>query len=434
MPGGGGLLQLVAKGKQDVFLTGNPQITWFKMVYRRYTNFAIESQPMYFDGTPNFGKRITCTIPRRGDLLGPVFLEVTLPALTYSDGVTPVKWVNSIGHALIQEIAFEVGEVEMDRQTGEWMEIWSRFTVNASRQEAFYNMIGKVDNYNPSQPPGKLYIPLQFWFCKNPGVYLPLLALQYHQIRITIVLRNLSSLIYPDPASITNPTIPACPVYSNASVPIELMLYGDYVYLDTEERRRFVSSSHEYLIDQVQYTPSISIPTAATSITIPVEFNNPIKEFMWVLQRDDLVSLHREWFNYSSLGIREQGIRTDLMESALIQFDGIDRFYPRDAGYFRLVQPYQKHTAVPVDSFIYNYSFALRPEEMQPSGSANASRLDSIVFQINLTQGGSPPPGFNTNTDITIPNGRGNLHCVIYATNNNVFRVVEGFGGLLFTI
>ena len=419
MPGGGGLLQLVAKGKQDVFLTGNPQISWFKMVYRRYTNFAIESQPMYFDGTPNFGKRITCTVPRRGDLLGPVFLEVTLPALTYSDGVTPVKWVNSIGHALIQEITFEVGEVEMDRQTGEWMEIWSRFTIDESRKEGFYNMIGKVDNYNPSQPPGKLYIPLIFWFCKNPGLYLPLIALQYHQIRINITLQPLNKLIFPDPASENNPSVPCTPIYNNAGNPIDLMLYGDYIYLDTEERRRFVSNAHEYLVEQVQYTPAISIPAATNQITIPVEFNNPIKEFFWVIKRDALAT-NLELFNYSSLGIREPGIRTDLLASAIIQFDGFDRFYQRDAGYFRLVQPYQRHTCIPVDSFIYNYSIALRPEEMQPSGTANASRLDSLVFQLNLNQNVTP--------------ARGNAHCIIFATNNNVFRVIEGFGGLLFTI
>ena len=118
MTGGGGLLQLVAMGKQDVFLTGNPQITWFKMVYRRHTNFAIESQPMYFDGDPDFGKKLTCLVPRRGDLLGGVFLDVSLPALTLASTGAPVSYVNSIGHALIKEISIEIGEQEIDKQTG----------------------------------------------------------------------------------------------------------------------------------------------------------------------------------------------------------------------------------------------------------------------------------------------------------------------------
>ena len=419
MPGGGGLLELVSKGKQDVFLTGNPQVSWFKMVYRRYTNFSIESQPMYFDGTPNFGKRISCNIPRRGELLGPVYLEVTLPALFYSDGITPVKWVNTIGHALIRDITFECGEKEIDRQTGEWMEIWTRYTVPDGQKQGFYNMIGKTDNYNPSVNFNKLYIPLQFWFCHNPGSYLPLLALQYHQLRINITLRNLSELILPDPASANNPTIPCIPILNSASNPIDLMLYGDYVFLDTEERRRFVSEPREYLIEQIQYTTPISIPSAASTVTIPVEFNHPIKEFFWYIQRDSIKQA-LELFNYSSLGTTESGIRTDLLSSAVIQFDGYDRFYKRDAGYFRLVQAFQHHTNVPVESFVYSYSLALRPEDVQPTGSANASRLDSVVFQMDLNTTTTP--------------ARGNAHCVIYAINHNIFRVIEGFGGLLFTV
>ena len=134
MTGNGGLLQLVAMGKQDIFLTGNPQITWFKMVYRRYTNFAVESQVMFFDGDPDFGKRLSCLVPRRGDLLGPLVLEVTLPALTLTDG-TPVSYVNSIGHALIEEISIEIGEQEIDTQTGEWMEIWSNMTTTSMQRD-----------------------------------------------------------------------------------------------------------------------------------------------------------------------------------------------------------------------------------------------------------------------------------------------------------
>ena len=197
MVGQGGLLQLVALGKQDVFLTGNPQMTWFKMVYRRYTNFAIESQPMYFDGTPDFGKRISCLVPRRGDLLSQISLEVTLPAITLADG-TPVSYVNSIGHALIQEITIEIGEQEIDRQTGEWMEIWSNYTTTKDKQTGFYNMIGKVDGYSPPTlfGPIKLYIPLRFWFCKNPGMALPIVALQYHPIRINLTLRPLNQLFF----------------------------------------------------------------------------------------------------------------------------------------------------------------------------------------------------------------------------------------------
>ena len=419
MTGNGGLLQLVAMGKQDIFLTGNPQLTWFKMVYRRYTNFAVESQAMFFDGDPDFGKRLSCLVPRRGDLLGPMVLEVTLPALTLTDG-TPVSYVNAIGHALINEITLEIGEQEIDTQTGEWMELWSNMTTTSQQRNGFNDMIGKVDDYMTPQNfgPIKLYIPLRFWFCKNPGQYLPLLALQYHPIRINILLNPLQSL-FSTPALVTNSnTLSVNPVKIT-----DLRLYGDYVYLDVEERRRFVSNTHEYLIEQVQYTPQISIPIGATSSTVRLEFNHPIKELLWFLQRNQMITYH-EPFNYSSTSIYETGVRKDLMSDAILQLDGYDRFDRRDAGYFRLVQPYYHHTVVPNNLFIYNYCFALRPEELQPSGSLNASRIDSFVLQMNIvsdsTNGSTPP--------------RGNTYVRVYATNHNVLRIINGFGGLLFTI
>jgi hypothetical protein len=417
MVGGGGLLQLVAIGKQDIYLTGNPQITWFKMVYRRYTNFSIESQPMYFDGDPDFGKRLSCLVPRRGDLLGPIILEVTLPALTNTNG-TPASYVNSIGHALIEEISVEIGEQEIDKQTGEWMEIWSSLTTSASQKDGFYDMIGKVDGYSPPNLEGqvKLYIPLRFWFNKNPGLYLPLLALQYHPIRINIKLRELQQLFYSDVL------VSRCDTAQvNQAKIVNMQLWGDYYNLDVEERRRFVSSTHEYLIEQVQYTTSLSIPSASTNVNVRLEFNHPIREIIWVLQRSVMTQYH-EWFNYSSLAMHETGVRKDLITNALLQFDGQDRFETRDAGYFRLVQPYQFHTTIPNDKFIYLYSFALRPEDLQPSGSFNASRVDSINLLCGLT----------ADADLSPP--RGNATIIVYATNHNIFRVVNGFGGLVFTI
>jgi hypothetical protein len=443
---GGGLLQLVAVGKQDVFLTGNPQITWFKMVYRRYTNFAIESQSMFFDGDPDFGKRLTCTIPRRGDLLGPLVLEITLPEIYYTDN-TLAAYVNSIGHALIEEVSLEIGEQEIDKHTGEWMEIWSELSIPAGQRQGFNNMIGRVDGslVPPSTyPPNtavangtisyqygavKLYVPLQFWFCKNPGLYLPLLAMQYHTVRINLKLRSLDRLVFltgAPPDTDTNCNI-ADQVKKNKI--LDIRMYGDYVHLDVEERRRFVANTHEYLIEQVQYTPIVGIPAANTTSTIPLEFNHCVREVIWVLQRD-AIEANNEWFNWSTTSVNEQGARRDMLQDAVLQFDGYDRFETRDAGYFRLVQPWQRHSNVPVGSFIYVYSFAQKPEEMQPSGSFNASRIDTIKLQIYLR------PDTNT-LAVTDPNytpKRGNCHIRVYATNHNVLRVVNGFAGLLFKI
>lgn len=442
MPGGGGLLQLVAQGKQDVFLTGNPQISFFKMVYRRHTNFAIESQPMYFDGTPSFGQRITCLIPRRGDLLGSIYLDVLLPRLTLQDSSnTPVSYVNAIGHALIQEITFEVGEQEIDRQTGEWMEIWTQLSTPPGQRDALNAMIGRIDGYappnlipGPNSPGLRLYIPLQFYFCRNPGLYIPLLALQYHPIRINITLAPLQNLFYVQQPQVT--VEDNCLQQFVNPVPItSMMLWGDYVYLDVEERRRFVSKSHEYLIEQIQYTPPMPVTAKQPNINIRVDFNHPIKEFIFVAQRDYMATVH-EWFNYSSLAINEpvpaalvpylnqNQVRTDLIATALLQLDGYDRFQVRDAPYFRLVQPYQRHTTTPVDNFIYVYSIAIRPEDIQPTGSLNASRIDTINWQITMNPLLDMPPTVS----------RGNCSIRVYATNYNVFRVINGYGGLLFTI
>ena len=540
---GGGLLQLVAQGKQDVFLTGNPQITWFKMVYRRYTNFSVESQAIYFDGTPDFGKRLTCVVPRRGDLLGPLLLELTLPQLKYKEGtyvdvdgnattasftgsisgttltVTAMTtgsptilagmylvgsgitagtqitgggsgsggigtytvsisqtvgsgdftatskryivkdqndtatYISNLGHAMIEEVSIEIGEQEIDKQTGEWMHIWSKLTTQPGVQAGFNDM---VYNYaNGVEPPStqpvldnsvsiggstyqygavKLYIPLQFWFNKNPGLYLPLLALQYHPIRINLKLRPLSQLMkFYDTACQNNGACGNPPELELAKI-IDFRMYGDFVNLDTEERRRFVSNSHEYLIEQIQYTPNISIPDKTTTATVSLDFNHPLREVIWVIQRDCMGSVN-EWFNYSpvSIFLKEAGNPTiNMLQQALIQLDGYDRFEVRDAGYFRLVQPYQHHTNVPTDTFIYSYSFAIRPEELQPSGSLNASRIDSMNLQIALRP--DPPASLTNQDDPRYVPKRGNAHIRVYTTNHNILRIVNGFGGLLFKI
>ncbi len=438
MTKGGGLLQLVAQGKQDVFLTGNPQVSWFKFVYRRYTNFAIESLPMYFDGAGDFGKRITCVVPRRGDLLGQIFLNVELPPIYLATGNggagcvcgpnsaavatgDVASYVNSIGHALIKEIKVEIGEQEIDKQTGEWMEIWTNFSTPPGQRQALNVMIGRAEGYYPpdgsfNTGPLKLSIPLQFWFCKNPGSYLPLIAMQYHPVRITIQFRGLQELF------MKTSTTGACQQTVLPASMTSCMLWGDYVYLSEEERRKFVSAAHEYLIEQIQYTPPIAIPAGATSATVPMEFNHPLREFFWYIRSNRMES-YNEWFNFSNLAAIESGYkRTDLLETAVLQLDGYDRFDAREATYFRLVQPYQRHTTTPVDRYIYNYSLALWPEQAQPSGSLNASRIDNLVFQFTFPVETPvlPDPGTQTTR--------------VYTRNHNILRVIEGFGGLLFTV
>ena len=405
---------------------------------------------MYFDGTPNFGQRISCLVPRRGDLLGRMFLEVTLPVIKDTSG-NAISYTNSMGHALIQEISFEVGEQEIDRQTGEWMEIWTQFTTPPGQRQALNEMIGRFEPYNllglkpgTSSSGMNLLIPLQFYFCNNPGMYLPLLALQYSPIRINITLRPLQSLFWvppPQPPYSQDNWMPACSVQVDCTTQItNMMLWGEYVYLDVEERRRFVSESHEYLIEQVQYTPPHSVPAGQNTATVHVEFNHPVKEMMMVIQRDSMTN-RNEWFNYSNLAIGEAlprylvpylnsnaaGGRIDMLSTAVLQLDGYDRFTARPANYFRLQQPYDHHMVTPVQSYIYNYSFALRPEDSQPTGTMNASRIDSMVWQLNLNP-------ILSNPSIPVEQRRGSCRVMVYGHSYNIFRVINGFGGLLFTI
>jgi hypothetical protein len=209
-----------------------------------------------------------------------------------------------------------------------------------------------------------------------------------------------------------------------ASPPVitEMRLWGNYIYLDTEERRRFVSSKHEYLIEQVQQQTRYSIPAMATKVSVPLTFNHPIKELLWVVQQDRMVTAN-ETFNYGSRMLIEPNLpNLDLINTALLQFDGYDRFQVQSALFFRLMQPYLYHTAIPnaVDegNFIYTYSFSLNPEAEQPMGSFNASRIDSIVLQLEM------------NPNVTSrPAG-----CTVYAINYNVLRIVAGLGGVLFTV
>ena len=423
MTQGGGLLQLVANGKQDVFLTGNPQVTWFKMVYRRYTNFSIESSSIPFDTQPDFGRRLTCLIPKKGDLLGPLWLEITLPAIKDSVTGEPLSYTNAIGHALLQELSFEIGEQEIDKQTGEWMELWSNYVVTGDKQEAWNKMIGKVQGMSQGNAnsgmvglygPLTLQVPLRFWFCKTPGMYLPLLALQYHPVRLNITLRPLNKLFIVD-----NPTVTPCDQTASTVSITSMQLYGDYIHLDLEERRRFVSNTHEYLIEQVQYTSSYSIDTSAQTIQIPMEFNNPLRELYWMIQRDAAANAN-QYFNYTNYTIEERSQFQNLISTALLRVEGYDRFDIRMADYFRLVQPFQYHTVVPINDYVYSYSFCFRPEDVQPSGSLNASRLNTMTLQLEL------------NMLVTPARGKANVR--IYGLNHNILRIVDGFGGILFRV
>jgi hypothetical protein len=268
---GGGRIQLVYTGKEDSFLTINPSVSFFRFVYRRYTNFSMESIRMYFNGKPAFGQTFTCTIPKFGDLLGACFLVVDLPKLYLKDG-TEVGYCNGVGHAMIDEIKFMCGEVEIDKQNGMIMNMLGNLTTSMDKRLGYQQMVGETyGNPSFSLLGGiRLHIPLNFWFNKTPGQFLPLLALQYHQLQIRITFKPLKDLWY----VVNGKYIDTCQTELVQTSLVNCELWGDFVFLENEERRRFVKQTHEYLIEQVQVIPPISIPAGTQQMSLPMTMNH----------------------------------------------------------------------------------------------------------------------------------------------------------------
>ena len=538
----GGLMQLVAYGAQDVFLTGTPEITFWKVSYRRHTNFAMESIEQTFQGQADFGRRVTCTISRNGDLAYRTYLQVTLPEINQSmttagtDGVY-ARWLDYIGEQLIAQVEVEIGGQRIDRQFGDWMHIWCQVTMTSEQLRGYWKMIGNTTALTyitdptfaaitgpcsaaggPAQvcaprnalPETTLYIPLLFWFCRNPGLALPLIALQYHEVKINLDLRPIGECLWAVKSLIaTSGTQSVATAYQQSLVAASL--YVDYIFLDTDERRKMAQNPHEYLIEQLQFTGDESVGSSSNKIKL--NFNHPCKELIWVVQPDSNVdycssldaasllfrTLGAQPFNYTdaidalpnaihafggpsetsgstnfitSSGLFQMPGATDpfntlgasqewlnatsldtpfinqggavggsfvsdagtfvLAETALdmhcwgenpvvtakLQLNGQDRFSEREGSYFDVVQPYQHHTRAP-DTGINVYSFALRPEEHQPSGSCNFSRIDNAVLQLVLSSG-------------TVA-GTATAKVRVYAVNYNVLRVMSGMAGVAYS-
>ena len=482
---GGGLMQLVAYGAQDVYLTANPQVTFFKQLYRRHSNFAMESIEQTFNGVANFGKRVQCTISRNGDLISRVYLQATLPSVDVSSilgvegatdaSATHFSWVENVGHALVNYVELEIGGQLIDKHYGDWLYIWNELTLPVGKQAAFDMMVGSglaassnaasatagactscgsvepgpcavnggaggggvctrgSGNSNATalqcSPEYTLYVPLEFWFNRHSGLALPLIALQYHEVKVNVQFAELRNLINVSAgnAAATQAALPANgkKIYNavNQNGLVAASLWADYVYLDTEERRRFAQVAHEYLIEQLQFTGAESVTAAQNNIKM--SFNHPVKELVWVTQLDQNVDCdygttggENKPFNYAD------DANLNPTAVAKIQLNGHDRFDARLGSYFNFVQPYQHHTRSPAVG-VNVYSFALKPEEHQPSGTCNFSRIDNAVLNLTL----SP----NTLKSTATPAAALTAQVRIYAVNYNVLRVMSGMGGLAYS-
>lgn len=553
----GGLMQLVAYGAQDVYLSGNPQITFFKVVYRRHTNFAVEPIQQTWNGAADFGRTVTCNINRNGDLITNMHLAVRLAATA----VNSVAWgyVNRLGHAMVQETKIEIGGSKIDEQYGDWLNVWYELTHKVGQERGYAAMIGDVDSLKTMSTAAKrayqLYVPLQFWFNRNNGLALPLIALQYHDVRVTVQFRDLASCV--NYAGTTAPTL--------SGVMADSYLLIDYVYLDSEERKRFAQSTHEYLIEQLQFTGSESL--TAVSNKYRLNFNHPCKFLAWVphLERHSTRTAWVAWadngdwaaardrfakaislaasagvavdtangrltvtlataptvgdlvepvkaavggvtaamlakvevkfvagLDNTTCRIADLGgaasaaaicaealnncivVRNELnMEdlsttlatlvgsntggpsavlnglavsvvnhfnygnfvdgsdnpvvNAKLQLNGHDRFQARDGAYFNYVQPWQHFSNTPADG-VNVYSFALKPEEHQPSGTCNFSRIDNATLQMDLGK-------YNASADNYMSHlgSSSNSLVNIYTVNYNVLRVMSGMAGTAYS-
>ena len=538
---GGGLLQLVAYGAQDAYLTGNPQITFWKAMYKRHTNFAMEPFRINFSGQVQWGTKQTAIIGRHADLLYSTYLEVVLPQDTAGSSPVDYYWNNekgSLGFNLIRWIELDIGGQIIDRLYGEWLYLWSSLSKPIDQRNKLTELLSEpclnegatrltnqpgCGTTGRQRKPNILYIPLEFFFTKNPGAALPLIALQYHEVKINIYwnepeliagnFTNSTANILVDGQVVSAPSISLLPSALQAAI------YIDYIYLDTEERRRMAQASHEYLIEQTQYNEEKSI--VASNNRIDLTFNHPVKELIWVVQpsyyRDCRLMAAQTssttgtqqvftnllassttgggigarftisysqgdsvytvtmtdsgtsgyttssvlTFNGANIGgattannlvitvtaVSSGAITTftsagtpagptpirnvrltpftfdvDPVYEQWIQINGQDRLDKRYGNYYSGVQAYQHHSGVSPVIGVYSYSFALKPEENQPSGTCNFSRIDTATIVMNFGDSGIALTPDNLNWDVRV-----------YAVNYNILRVMSGMAGLAYS-
>ena len=413
----GGLMQLVAYGAQDVYLTGNPKVTFFQAVYRRHTNFAMENIEQTINGTAADSGRVSVTVARNGDLVADMYVEmeseVNLSLST--DAAASNEWV---AERAIKDVELSIGGQRIDKHYQTWWRLYSELYLDASKKTTWGKMTTGIDG-------AKVYLPLIFFFNRNPGLALPLIALQYHEVRLDF---DLTAEI------------------SSYAVASSFKVYANYIYLDTEERRRFAQKGHEYLIEQVQHTGTDTLSSGSNQKRL--SFNHPVKELVWCLSQS-AKTLNSMWNFTKNVAAGQPQLTTDIgalvaeaqiaadlgncprihntggaattfdedaasnMTDMKLVLNGQDRFKEQGSKYFNSVQPFNHHSGSPMPG-VYSYSFALKPEEHQPTGTCNFSRIDNAQVAINA--------GAGTNTTLNM-----------FAVNYNVLRIQSGMGGLAFS-
>ena len=461
----GALLQLVAIGAQDAMLMQNSEITFFRLETRKHSNFSIEAIDQTVNGTPGFNRSISCTISRNGDLINRVYVEAKLPALTFATGTTHT-WIPNVGAHLIDHADIEIGGQRIDRHYGQWLSIWNELTGDKSHKHGYDRMIGNKPNLlnpywvadsddatvpNATGAPAlrttiesdTVVVPLAFWFCRSPGLALPLIALQYHEVKLNITFSSMNKLLRTwtatmDGTDVTNEGsfAPYTSGVDNPTDQLEVKLWVDYCFLDNDERRFMATKPHKYLIEQLQYSGKEAIRGASDRFRL--NFNHPTKMLVWCVESEaNIAGLYSypgmkevtqnaagiQYGQANDLNNAEEGIwcgRNPVASGKLV-LNGHDRFKEREGYYFDTVQPYQHMNNTPQRPGINMFSFGLRPAEFQPSGSINMSRLDNATLDLSYHKF-SKDDEFYSNATVSI-----------FATSYNQLRIISGMGGLTYS-
>ncbi|QKF93934.1 major capsid protein [Fadolivirus algeromassiliense] len=525
----GGLIQLVAYGNQDIFITHDPQITFFKVVYRRHTNFTLEVIPQNFLQNADFGKRVTSVLSRNGDLIRKIHLVIDLPSIpTFKDEsqnvdqIAKFAWVKRIGYAIIKTVEIEIGGELIDRQYGDWLNIWHELTFRDQKDiSKILGDVKELTDFTNGKPTYRLFIPLQFWFNRVAGLALPVVSLQYNHIKINLELNDFERCYVLTPTHSINidndfvnfeqfeyitqnvdgivstarfvyydylnrvmylsrvsdngflsvtetdstkiqteqqqkellyetdldgnlvngqyyiigakskfqamPRINSVErIYKNRSVNFKnivlknCFLLVEYGFLDDEERIRFSKARHEYLIEQIFFNGEETVDGLHQSFK--VGFTQACKELVWVTQLSSSQNTrNNDTFNYTDSLLKDDNgkyIGKNIIVKETLMFNGHERISMRESEYFSKIQPYQHHTHNPPNG-INIYSFSIHPENHQPSGTANMSRIDNIDLRIAVV------------SDINFNN---TAKLRIYGIVYNILRIANGISGLVFSI
>lgn len=400
----GALLELAARGEQDLNLIGNPQLTYFKSVHKRHTNFARFENREIFQSGYDFGRRCVVKLDKKGDLLYRILLQIKLSGT----GNNNVSWINGIGNFMIKEAVIKLGGEVVSRLTGDYIDIYHRYSLEIGHYSNYSSMVGRISGYNVNSQSGEinLFVPLPFWFCRDLAQTLPMISLGYSDIVLEVEFRPLIECLYSGGLR----SVLSGLVDLSAIKMLDCSVVAEYIYLDSKERTVFASKPDiNYLIEQM-WDLDITVEESDVHKNYSLPFNHPVKEILW-FYRSNYWEERNAWDKYTvPLGVNE----LPAFESGRLLFNGNDRVSLINADYFRYVQPLYHHLSSG-SGFVYFYCFAENADSLQPSGTANFSFIDEAVLGLDYKQ--------------YILAGR----ITIMAINYNFLKIKKGMAGLLYS-